>query len=92
MTKRPIHPLIARELAKARKQFKEAAAKDRTLALLSLVDPIQAFADARVKLSAETRKYLRRNYPQFHYGDTRLYRAVREGRTKIPWVKKVRVI
>lgn len=92
MAKHPIHPLVVRELAKARKQFKKAATRDRTLALLSLVDPIQAFADAGVDLSAETRKYLRRTYPLFRYGDTRLYRSVREGRTKIPWVKNVRVI
>ena len=47
-----IHPKLADELRKARMQFSRAAAKDEPSALLTLVDPIRAFADAGVKLLA----------------------------------------
>jgi hypothetical protein len=89
--KTPVNPNIAAEIQEARNRFREAAAKDERLALLTLIDPIRAFEDAGITFSRSARRYLRHAYPQFQYGEKELYEGVRDGRIKIPWIKKVRV-
>lgn len=88
MFRRPIHPRVADELSKARKQIALAATRNERLPLLFLVDPIRAFADGGVKLSPAARKYLRRAYPASFHRDKSLYDDVRSGRRQLPWIKR----
>ena len=79
-----------KEFQKARESFQQVLVKDQQMGLLLLVDPIRAFADAGIKLSPQTRRYIRRNNPQFAYGNNRLYDAIKDGKIKTPWIKSVK--
>lgn len=80
----------AKELARARQAFALATAKDASLGLLLIIDPIRAFKDAGITLSWHARKQLRRDNPEFPYGNVKLYAAVKAGKVRLPWIKQVR--
>lgn len=79
-----------KELQKARETFQQVLVKDKHMGLLLLVDPIRAFGDAGIKLSPQTRQYIRRKNPQFAYGNNRLYDAIKDGKIKPQWIKSVK--
>ncbi len=81
---------MPKELIEARKLLQEKLHKNKLLGYLLLVDPVRAFADAGITLTTETRKYIRRRNPGFPYGNRKLYKAVKAGKIRIPWVTSVR--
>lgn len=82
---------LAAELGRARENFCNAAADNEQLLLLLLINPIQAFADAEIELSARARQYIRNVYPGRAYENIELYEAVRDGRVRLPWIKGIRL-
>jgi len=81
---------IPKELIEARKMLQEKLHKSKLLGYLLLVDPVRVFADAGITLTAETRKYIRRRNPGFPYGNRKLYKAVKAGKIRMPWITSVK--
>lgn len=81
---------LSREIALAYEQFVIAAQTDKKLGLLFLIDPLQAFSDAGIKLSKVARKKIRRNYPTDAAKSEPLYAAV-QGQESTPYLKCVDV-
>ena len=77
------------ELASAARRFLPVAEKDQRMALLLLVDPIQAFADAGIPLTKRARKLLRRQHPDCSYGDHDLYEAIKTGARGLSWIDSI---
>ncbi len=81
---------MPKELVQARKDFQAKLLQNPKLGNLLLVDPVRAFADAGITLSTAMRKYIRRHNPEFPYGNKKLYKAVKTGKVKLPWVTSVK--
>ena len=81
---------LPKELIRARQDFQKKLLKNPKLGYLLLVDPVRAFADAGIKLNTETRKYLRRTNPGFPYGNKKLYKGVKAGKIRLPWITSVK--
>ncbi len=85
-------PIVATELKEARKKFRQAAAEDERLALLFFVNPIRAYADAGAVLSKHTRQAISDASPQSSFAPDEVYEGIRDGKIKIPWIKRIRVL
>lgn len=90
MFRAPIHPRVSKQLERAEKRLRKASKKDGRLPILFLIDPIRTFVDAGIELAPETRKYLRRTYPEYFERDRSMYDDVRDGKRQLPWIKKAK--
>ncbi len=78
-----LDPDLAVELTRVREDFLGAATENKQLFVLLLVDPVQAFSKAGIKISDQARQYIRNTYTEKAFGNVELYEAILEGRARV---------
>lgn len=80
---------VAREIVKAAHRFRERAETDERLKLLLLVDPIRAFGETGLQLSAAAQRRLRKIYPWLREDQEEVFNAIREGDLQASWIRAI---
>ncbi|MGM0560433.1 MAG: hypothetical protein ACQETX_05110 [Pseudomonadota bacterium] len=80
---------VAREIVQVAHRFRERAEADERLKLLLLVDPIRAFGEIGLQLSAPARRRLRKIYPWLQKDQEEVFDAIREGTLQASWIRAI---